>query len=166
MRPSASSDLSEVGCKTSRPCSSANRFTGLGAGRSPRPTGRSGWVRPSAMSCAAPCSAASATSATAGVPAKTRRRRGRSGRLAQLLREPRADPLLLELRKVLDEHLALQVIQLVLDADREQALRFEGERVAVLVERAHFPSLGPPHGPVAAPTPAAPPSDAAPAPPP
>ena len=55
-------------------------------------------------------------------------------RLAQLLGELRADALLLELRQVLDEHLALQVIHLVLDAHREQALRLERERLAVLVD--------------------------------
>jgi hypothetical protein len=38
-----------------------------------------------------------------------------------------ADALLLELRKMLDEDLALEVIHLVLDAHREQALRFERE---------------------------------------
>ena len=58
---------------------------------------------------------------------------GRQARLAQLLGELGADALLLELRQVLDEHLALQVIHLVLDADREQALRFEREGIAVLV---------------------------------
>src|SRR5260221_269766 len=67
----------------------------------PRPAGRSGRVRTSAMLCPALSSRASARSANAGVPAKIRRRNaGRSGRLAQLLGELRAHALLLELRQV------------------------------------------------------------------
>src|SRR5574341_1242220 len=82
---------------------------------------------------------ARARSANSGVPAKTRRRKAfRSGGLAQLLGELRADALLLQLREVLDEHLALQVIHLVLDAHSEQALRLERERIAVSIVRAHL----------------------------
>src|SRR6266850_6646844 len=109
-------------------CALAKRFTGLARGRRPRPAGRSGRVSTSAISCPAAASDARARSANSGVPAKTRRRKaGRSGRLAQLLGELGADALLLELRKVFDEHLALEVVHLVLNAHREQALRFERE---------------------------------------
>ena len=45
-------------------------FTGEGFSLSPRPAGRSGWVRTSGMSKPAACSRASATSANSGVPAK------------------------------------------------------------------------------------------------
>ena len=45
---------------------------------------------------------------------------------------------LLELRKVFDEHLALQMIHLVLDADGEQSLGFEFEGCAIQTEGAHF----------------------------
>src|ERR1700741_890901 len=86
--------------------------------------------------------AASDRSANSGVPAKTRRRKAPGlRRLAQLLGELRADALLLELRQVLDEHLALEVIHFVLNADREQSLRFQGERIAVLVVGAHLHAL-------------------------
>src|SRR5574341_1980026 len=86
---------------------------------------------------------ARARSANSGVPAKTRRRKAfRSGGLAQLLGELRADALLLQLREVLDEHLALQVIHLVLDAHSEQSLGFQRERIAVLIVRADFDALG------------------------
>src|SRR5574341_2581221 len=86
---------------------------------------------------------ARARSANSGVPAKTRRRKVlRSGRLAQLLGELRADALLLQLRQVLDEHLALQVIHLVLNAHGEQSLGFERERTAVLIVRADLDALG------------------------
>ncbi len=42
---------------------------------------------------------------------------------------------------MLDEHLALQVIHLVLDADRQQSLRLEGEGVAIAVVRTHLDPL-------------------------
>src|SRR5687768_17707909 len=87
-------------------------------------------------------SRARARSANCGVPAKTRRRSAGSGRLAQLLGELGADALLLELRQMLDEHLALQVVHLVLDAHGEKTLRLQGERIAVLVVRAHLDTLG------------------------
>ena len=47
-----------------------------------------------------------------------------------------------ELRQVLDEHLAFQVIHLVLNADGEQALRLQRKGIAVLVVRPHLDSLG------------------------
>jgi hypothetical protein len=47
-----------------------------------------------------------------------------------------------EARQVVDEDLSLQVIQLVLDAYREEAVGLELERLAVTVERAHGDTLG------------------------
>src|SRR5437588_3384472 len=109
----------------------------------PRPAGRSGCVRTSAMSCPASSRRASACSAKCGVPAKIRRRDAeRSGGLAQLLRQLGANALLLQLREVLDEHFAFQVIHLMLDAHGEQALRLEGERVAVLIIGANLHAFG------------------------
>src|ERR1044071_666111 len=124
------------------PRETARRFTGLETGRSPRPAGRSGWVSARAISCPEARSRANARSANSGVPAKTRRRKARSGCLAQLLGQLGANALLLELRQVLDEHLALQVIHLVLDADREQPLSLERESGAVLVIGANLDPLG------------------------
>jgi hypothetical protein len=43
---------------------------------------------------------------------------------------------------MLDEDLALEVIHLVLDADGEQTLRFQRERVSILVEGPHLDALG------------------------
>src|SRR6267142_554792 len=125
--------FSVCGWNTSRFRPSAKRFTGLMAAFRPRPAGRSGCVSTRATSWPACNRRASARSAKSGVPAKTRRRKARSGGLAQLLRELGADALLLELRQVLDKHLALQMIHLVLDANGKQALRFKRERVAVLI---------------------------------
>src|SRR5258706_3691255 len=94
------------------------------------------------MSCPALSSAANACAANSGVPAKTRRRKV-LGALAKLLCKPRANALLLELREAFDEHLALQVIHFVLDADRKQSLCLEREQLAVLVVGAHLDALGP-----------------------
>ena len=68
-----------------------------------------------------------------GRAAKNEAQEWRSGCLAQLFRELRAGALLLELRQVLDEHLAFQVIHLVLNADGEQPLRLQRKGIAVLV---------------------------------
>src|SRR5256885_1441030 len=123
------------------PRSAARRFTGPGLERSPRPAGRSGCVSPRTISWPAARRRSSARSANSGVPAKTRRRKARSGRLAQLLGQLGANALLLELRQVLDEDLALQMIHFMLDADREQPLRFQRERIAVLVIGPHLDPL-------------------------
>ena len=48
----------------------------------------------------------------------------------QLLTNARA----LHVAQVIHEQLAIQMIQLVLDADRKQALRFEFERFAVTIQ--------------------------------
>src|SRR5438552_11353382 len=130
------------GWNTSRLRPSAKRFTGLMAAFRPRPAGRSGCVSTRATSWPACNRRASARSANSGVPAKTRRRKARSGGLAQLLRQLGADALLLQLRQVLDEHLALQVIHLVLDAHGEQTLRLEREWIAVLIVGANLHALG------------------------
>src|SRR5687767_5556171 len=119
----------------------AKRFTGLSARFRPRPAGRSGCVSTSAMWWPSAARRAKARSANSGVPAKTRRRKARSGGLAQLLGELGADALLLQLRQVFDEHLALQMIHLVLDAHGEQPLRLQREGLAVLIESAHFDAL-------------------------
>src|SRR5207248_6695658 len=129
------------GCNTCRPRSSATRFTGLGVARRPRPAGRSGCVSTRAMLWPAARSPTRERSAKAGVPAKIRRRNA-SGGLAQLLGELRADALLLELRQVFDEDLALQMIHLVLNAHGEQALRLEREGVAVPIVGTHFHAFG------------------------
>src|SRR5437868_6693396 len=132
------------GCRTCRPRSSAKLFTALAVERRPRPAGRSGWVSTTTMLWPASRSRARERAAKAGVPAKIRRRNA-SGGLAQLLGELCADALLLELRQMFDEDLALQMIHLVLDTHGEQALRLERERVAVLVVGAHFHALGARH---------------------
>ena len=128
-------------------------------GRGP-PGGRAACRRPR---CAWPasCKASSAGTANSGVPAKTMRSRdvmGQHGRgrsrqiagrdgpersrrsarlLATLLFQLLADARALQLREVVDEQLALEVIHLVLDADREQPVGLELERLAVAVECAH-----------------------------
>src|SRR5690349_16097316 len=115
-RASTSGARRVCGCSTRSLCRSASCLTGLGVPRMPRPEGRSGCVRTRAISCPASTSRARARCAKIGVPAKIRRRNAeRSGGLAQLLGELCADALLLQLREVLDEDLALQVIHLVLD---------------------------------------------------
>src|SRR6185503_14230441 len=127
------------------PWAAARRFTGPDTERNPRPAGRSGWVSARMTSWPAASRRASARSANSGVPAKTRRRKAQSGGLAQLLGELGADALLLELRQVLDEDLALQMIHFMLDAHGEQALGLQRECVAVLVVGAHLHALGPLH---------------------
>src|SRR3954468_8614320 len=121
----------------------ANCFTALVEGRMPRPAARSGCVRTKAMLWPASANRARAAAANCGVPAKIRRREAGSGGLAQLLRQLRAYPLLLQLRQVLDEHLALEVIHFVLNAYSQQTLRFQREGISVLVEGAHFHAFSP-----------------------
>src|SRR5690349_14083110 len=114
--------LSEMGLSTSRFRRAAACATALGVSRRPRPDGRSGWVRTSGMAWPAAASASSASAANGGVPAKaTRNDAAASGRLALALLELRANAVLLEVGQALDEDLALQVVQLVLDAGREHA---------------------------------------------
>src|SRR5882672_8693647 len=145
-RAATSGERKVSGWKISRPLACARAFTAPGLLRMPRPAGRSGCIRTSAISCPASSSRARARSANAGVPAKIRRRNADgSGGLAQLLGELGADALLLQLREMLDEDLALQMIHLVLDAYGKQTLRLERERIAVLVVGAHFHALGPRH---------------------
>jgi hypothetical protein len=59
-----------------------------------------------------------------------------SGRLAVLFEQLGADTVLLQARQVLDEHPALEMVHLVLDAHRQQTIGIERECCAVLVERA------------------------------
>ena len=49
------------------------------------------------------------------------------GAFSELLGESRANAGLLELRKVLDEYPALQVVHFMLNADCQQPLRFKNE---------------------------------------
>src|SRR6185295_4922195 len=137
--------LKSLGWSTSMPRAVARRFTGPGSERKPRPAGRSGCVSARTTSWPASRRRASARSANSGVPAKTRRRKAQSGALAQLLGKLGADALLLELRQVLDEDLALQMIHFMLDAHGEQALRLQRECSAVLVVGAHLHALCPLH---------------------
>src|SRR4051795_11722620 len=65
------------------------------------------------------------------------------GRFAKLLCDPRSNALLLQLRKVFHEHFSLQMIDLVLNANRKEALRFKRKCGAVLVVCSHFDALGP-----------------------
>jgi hypothetical protein len=76
------------------------------------------------------------------VPAKTTRIDLGCDAGALLLFHLRPNARLLEAREVLDEHLPLEVIHLVLDADRKQALGFQLERLPGGVQRAHFDLLG------------------------
>ena len=125
------------------PASSAACLTGLGVSFRPRPAGRSGWVR---------------TRECHGRPPATRQRRcertpacrrirdawegtrkGKQGiRRARLRARPLQlglDAVLLEVRQVFHEHLAVQMVQLVLHTDREQAVGLELEGLAVDVQR-------------------------------
>ncbi|OMP13744.1 class I and II aminotransferase [Corchorus olitorius] len=65
-----------------------------------------------------------------------RRRRppGRSGLVALLLFELLLDAIALERRQVVDEQLAVEVIDLVLDAHRQQAVAFQLEGLAVAIQ--------------------------------
>src|SRR4051812_40177506 len=65
-----------------------------------------------------------------------------SGGLALALLELRADAVLLEVREQLHEDLALEVVELVLDAGGEEPGRVERETGAVPVERGHRHAFG------------------------
>src|SRR5512138_497156 len=109
----------------------------------PRPAGRSGWVSTRTMSCPAAARASSAAAANGGVPAKMTRTAGRSERgahgrgvgpvFARLLEELGLDAVALERGEVVDEDLALQMIEFVLDAHRQEAVGGELERLAVAI---------------------------------
>src|SRR5690606_13909747 len=155
---------SELGCATGSPCASAASLTGGGVSLRPRPAGRSGCVRTSGTCAPAATIASSAGTAKAGVPANAIRaavtppsmdadplgseRRAGAGRHRFALASGSfqiafLDALALELREVVDEQLAFEMIHLVLDALREQTFRLELERLAVAVERLHLDALGP-----------------------
>jgi hypothetical protein len=72
-------------------------------------------------------------------PQNARTARGLGGRepVALVLLELLADAVALELGQVVDEQLALEMIDLVLNAHREQAVALELERLAVATQRAH-----------------------------
>jgi len=69
-------------------------------------------------------------------PVRSRERVG-SGDLTVLFLQLGPDPALLEPRQMLNEHLAVEMIDLVLQADCEKALGFEGEGLTVAIERTH-----------------------------
>src|SRR5215213_6417454 len=60
---------------------------------------------------------------------------------ALLLLHPGGDALLLQPRQVIDEDLAVEVVDLVLYTYGEQAFGFELERLALRIERADFDAL-------------------------
>ena len=66
----------------------------------------------------------------------------RSGGDAGLLRELGLDAGLLELGQVVDEDLALQMIQFVLDADGQQAVGLDPLRLPIQIQVAHGDALG------------------------
>ena len=80
---------------------------------------------------------------TSGVPAKPSRNRGavasvmESGADAMLFLQLLADALTLQAGDVVDEELAFEMVALVLDADRQHAIRLQFERLAVAVQCAH-----------------------------
>src|SRR5690606_41955404 len=67
----------------------------------------------------------------------------RSGDFAVLLEQAVADAALLQAREVLDEDAAVQVVDLVLDADGQQALGLEREGFAIEAQRPHGDPVGP-----------------------
>jgi hypothetical protein len=62
--------------------------------------------------------------------------------LARLLFQLLADALALEAGQIIHEQLAVQVIDLVLDAHRQQAIGIQLEGLAVAVQGAHLDALG------------------------
>src|SRR5690606_9373391 len=144
------------GCSTRSPWASAACFTGGAVMRRPRPAGLSGCVRTSGTSAPAATIASSVGTANSGVPANAMRRSctfglpdseglcADAGRLRLApgsLQVALLQPLALQRRQIVDEQLAVEVIHLVLDALREQAVRLELERLAVAVERADLDPL-------------------------
>src|SRR6266566_8699855 len=129
------------------PRAAASFFTGDAASAKPRPAGRSGCVITPTTRWRDPSSVSRHRAANSGVPAKRtftesasaqglreglrsgsrritiwRGPNPASGRLAELFLKFRLDALLLEARQIVDEDFALEVIHLVLDADREEFL--------------------------------------------
>src|SRR5512134_1933217 len=146
---------SRDGWRRGRPRARASCLTGLKASFMPRPAGRSGWVSTRATSCPAFNTASRASAANSGVPANTSltERDSENGALVGTARGGPAlgllqfgqDAALLEPRKFFHEYLALQVIHLVLDAHRKQAVRLEAELPALAVERLDDDPLRPLH---------------------
>ena len=121
-----------AGCAAARPrrpCASANALTGDGLqlhAAAGRPVGLGQHQRRSSKPAA--CSARQRDARELGrAGERDPHRRGRSGALlvARLLQHLGLDAVALERAQVLDEHLAEQVVHLVLDADRQQALGLE-----------------------------------------
>src|SRR5574343_1710992 len=131
------------GCATGTPCSGAHCLTGEACSFMPRPAGRSGWVSTSTIWWPAACKAAMASRANSGVPAKTSFKRGSSALLvAQGLGQLGLDAALLERGQVFDEHLAAQVVHLVLDAHGQQAIGLDVLLFAFAVQGLDFHGAG------------------------
>src|SRR3954463_9179843 len=145
-----------------RLAASAACFTGLAASCCPRPLGRSGCVRTPTTECAVPRSARRAGTEKSGVPANAMRREtvansvgghseslsGGGGRLFRslflaVLVELLANALALQVRQVIDEELAFEVIHLVLHTDGEDVVAVALEHVALPVQRPHPDFRGP-----------------------
>src|SRR6185437_430572 len=101
------------------------------------------------MSAPASMHARRPDTANAGVPANTTRSgaatSGRGGfgfGLSPRLLQPATHHLALQRREVIHEQLADEVIHLVLDADREQAVGLDFERRAIRALRAHADAIG------------------------
>src|SRR3989344_6121666 len=118
------------------PCFSAHCLTALAISLRPRPAGRSGWVYTARMRWPARSSASSAGTAKAGVPAKMRFMQRPLHRQALLLFQFLVDARLFQAREVIDEDLAVEVIDFVLDAGGEQMLGLDLDRLALAVQRA------------------------------
>src|SRR5690625_7514813 len=121
------------------PASTAACLTGPIRSLRPRPAPRSGWARTTTGRHASlPTRAASAGRAKAGVPAKTMRikpPRARAWRPCACAASCRSwAP---ERRQIVDEQLAVEMVNLVLYAHRLQSLGLQLERLAVNVQRPH-----------------------------
>src|SRR5690242_13983565 len=111
------------------------------------------------MRCGEAASASSAASANSGVPAKAMSRGVVMGRprashggggagtalltFAFFLLDALPDALTLQVREVVHEQLAVEMVDLVLDADREQAVGVELQGLALRVQRPHPDALRP-----------------------
>src|SRR5690606_24170649 len=151
------------GCSTGMPSCSATRFTGLGSRvERERPRGRSGWVTTPATSKPSPSRASSAGVANSGVPQKTirigvryslgasefvaavvscyvrGRQRAAKGRELRLHTVPPGKGVpALEQAQVVNKEPAVQVIELVLQAAREQFGGIDLERIPFQVQPLH-----------------------------
>src|SRR5258706_13803838 len=142
------------------PRAAASLFTGDRPSARPRPAGRSGCVMTPVTRWRDSSSPSRHRAANSGVPAKRTfteaaraqglRERQRSdslsnaasGGFAELFLKLGLDALLLEARQIVDEDFALEVIHHVLDANGEELVCDEGERLAVHIERSEERRVG------------------------